>query len=54
MLYDAPAEGELDRSEYVECETPQRTGRRNLMHRIEAPGVLDKLMDGGQMFMAQK
>lgn len=54
MVYNAPVEGELDRSEYVECETPQRTGRRILMHKMEAPGVLDKLMDGWQMFMAQK
>lgn len=54
MVYDAPVEGAMDRSEYVGCDAPQMTGRRDAMHRFGAPEVLDRLMDGWQMFMAQK
>lgn len=54
MVYDAPAEGDLDRSEYVGWETPQLTGRRDIMQRIDDPGLLDRLMEGWQLFMAQK
>lgn len=54
MVYDAPAEGAIDRSEYVKCDAPQRTGRRDIMHRFKTPEILDRLVDGWQMFMAQK
>lgn len=54
MVYNAPAEGDLDRSEYVGRETPQRTGRRDALERVEEAGLLDRLMDGWQLFMAQK
>lgn len=54
MVYNAPAEGEVDRSEYVEYEIPQRTGRRNVMYKAENPEILDRLMDSWQMFLAQK
>lgn len=53
MVYNAPADGAMDRSEFVECDGPQ-TGRRDAMHRFDAPEILDRLMDGWQMFMAQK
>lgn len=53
MVYDAPAEGDLDTSEYVGWETPQTTRRRDIMQSIE-PGLLDRLMEGWQLFMAQK
>ena len=54
MVYDAPAEGDLDRSEYVGWETPQLTGRRDIMQSIDEPGLLDRMMEGWQLFMAQK
>lgn len=54
MVYDAPAEGEVDGSQYVECEIPQRTGRRDVMYKVETPEILDKLMGSWQMFMAHK
>lgn len=54
MIYDALAGCERDRSEFVDSEMPQRTGRRDVMHSFKVTGVLDRLMEGWQMFMAHK
>lgn len=42
-----------DRLEYIGWETPQMAGRRDILQGIEEPGLLDRLMEGWQLFMAQ-
>ncbi|KAF9894102.1 hypothetical protein FE257_009075 [Aspergillus nanangensis] len=52
MVYYASVEGEQDESKFVSDVTPEHTGRRDILQSIVSVGLLDKVMDAWQMFMA--
>ncbi|KAJ9149933.1 Sterol esterase [Pleurostoma richardsiae] len=51
MVYFAPEEGDIDQSQFVSDEAPERTGRRDILQRLVPEEMSDKLVDVWQMFM---
>ncbi|BCS25481.1 uncharacterized protein APUU_50192S [Aspergillus puulaauensis] len=52
MVYFSPMNGDKDCSTFVSDESFGETGRRRILQQVMSVGLLDKVMDAWQMFMA--